>query len=97
MTDQTKPKKKHRGGWLKNPKLERKHETIGGGYWVFRRGDDTGRIRPSMWPFEYDSQDAAAEQAAKLAKENPTELFIVVGELGQFYGEAWVSKLEDAA
>ncbi|MCI5073425.1 hypothetical protein [Oricola sp.] len=95
MTVQTKPKK-HRGGWLKNPKMARNNETIGGGYWVFRRGDDTGRIRPSMWPFEYDSQGAAAEQAAKLAKEHPTEQFIVVGELGQFYGEAFASR-DDAA
>lgn len=88
MTDQTKPKK-HRGGWLKDPKLARKHETIGGCYWVFRRGDDTGRIRPSMWPFEYDTQEAACEQAEKLAREHPTERFIVVGQLGEFRGSAF--------
>lgn len=80
MTDQTKPKKKHRGGWLKNPKLARKGETIGGGYWVFRRGDDTGRIRPPMWPFEYGALTDAINQANKLAEDNPGEEFIVVSQ-----------------
>ncbi len=75
-----KPKKKHRGGWLKNPKIERDGETIGGGWWVFRRGDGTSRIRPSHWPFEYASEEAAAVEAKRLAAANPGETFIVVGQ-----------------
>lgn len=69
------------GGWLKNPKKERVGETIGGGWFVFRRGGSTGRIRPSMWPFEYGSEDAAADQASQLARDHPGQTFIVVGQV----------------
>ncbi|WP_309083755.1 hypothetical protein [Chelativorans sp.] len=72
--------KKQRGGWLKNPKLPRDGEIIGGGFWVFRRGDSTGRIRPSVWPFEYGSEEAATVQADKLARANPGQIFVVVGQ-----------------
>ncbi|MGB3833726.1 MAG: hypothetical protein WA975_17895 [Mesorhizobium sp.] len=66
------------GGWLKDPKKARKGEVIGGGYFVFRRGDGTNRIRPSQWPYEYGSQEAAEEQAKILAKANPGYRFDVV-------------------
>jgi hypothetical protein len=75
----TKPKRPR--GWLKNPKLPRTNEVIEGGYWVFRRGDGTKRIRPAQWPFEYGTQEAAMKQAAVLAEGNPGERFIVVREL----------------
>lgn len=81
MNDTSLPRKKHRGGWLKNPKKARKSETIGGGWWVFRRDDSTGRISPSIWPFEYGNEDDAADQAARLARENPGQVFIVVGQV----------------
>lgn len=72
-------KRKNSGGpWLKNPKLARTGETIGGGYFVFRRGDGTNRIRPSMWPFEYGSRDEAETQATALAVANPGYTFDVV-------------------
>lgn len=70
--------KNTRGPWLKDPRKERPGEKIGGGYFVFRRGDGTGRIRPSQWPFEYASLDEAAEQAKKLADANPGYRFDVV-------------------
>ncbi|MCW7544874.1 hypothetical protein N7I30_13785 [Aurantimonas litoralis] len=74
-----KGKRPRRTGWLKNPKLARKGETIGGGWFVFRRGDDTGRIRPAWWPFEYACREAAAKQALALAIANPGYRFDVVG------------------
>lgn len=81
MSDRTaKPKPaKPRGPWLKNPREPRKGETIGGGFFVFRRGDQTGRIRPAQWPFEYATVHAAMEQADRLAKAMPGYRFDVVG------------------
>ncbi len=75
---------KQRHGWLRDPRKERPGETIGGGWFVFRRGDGTRRIRPSIYPFEYGSHDAAAEQAGKLARSNPGLVFIVVGQSDAF-------------
>lgn len=72
-----KPKKFNRG-WLKDPKKARDGETIGGGFWVFRRGDDTGRIRPALWPFEYGTYDEAFSQASRLAEAHRGYEFIVV-------------------
>ncbi|PWJ81559.1 hypothetical protein C7441_11091 [Pseudaminobacter salicylatoxidans] len=66
------------GGWLKDPRKARKGEVIGGGFFVFRRGDGTNRIRPSQWPYEYGSQEAAEEQARILAKSNPGYRFDVL-------------------
>jgi len=49
------------------PRKARDGEEIGGGHFVFRRGDGTGRIRPCMWPFEHPSMDSALVEAARLA------------------------------
>jgi hypothetical protein len=76
---------KSKGGWLKNPKLPRTGETIGGGYFVFRRGDDTKRIRPSQWPFEYASEEEALAQAAILAVQNPGYRFQVLTVVSEAY------------
>ncbi|SMC41484.1 hypothetical protein SAMN06297251_102105 [Fulvimarina manganoxydans] len=85
-----KGKRPRRTGWLKNPKVARKGETIGGGWFVFRRGNDTRRIRPSWWPFEYASREDAAVQAEKLAAENPGYRFDVVGVTDSFATAATV-------
>lgn len=69
---------KPRGPWLKNPREPRKGETIGGGFFVFRRGENTGRIRPAQWPFEHATFKEAMEQADKLAKAMPGYRFDVV-------------------
>lgn len=71
---------KYRGGWLKNPTKPRPNEIIGGGWFVFRRGDGTKRIRPAMWPFEYGDREAALAEARRLSAERPGYKFIVVGQ-----------------
>ena len=68
---------KRTGYWLKDPRKAREGETIGGGYFVFRRGDGTNRVRPSNWPFEYATPEAAYAQAEKLAQANPGFTFEV--------------------
>lgn len=73
-----------RGPWLKNPKLQRDGELICGGFFVFRRGDGTGRIRPSQWPFEYPTREAADAQAMVLAEKMPGYVFSVFQEIGAF-------------
>lgn len=61
------PKNKYRyNRGPRNPKKARKGEVIGGGFFVFRRGDGTKRIRPSMWPFEHGSFASALAEAARL-------------------------------
>lgn len=64
--------------FLKTPRDPRKDEQIGGGYFVFRRGDGTGRIRPSQWPFEHPTICAAKREADKLAATQPGYQFDVV-------------------
>lgn len=51
------------------PRRPRKHEAIGGGFFVFRRGRRTGRvgIRSTM-PFEHPDYASAVREAARLAK-----------------------------
>lgn len=66
-----------RTGWLRDPKLAREGETIGGGFIVHRRGDGTGRIRPAYWPFEYATEAEAREQAEVLANRCPGYRFQV--------------------
>lgn len=73
-----------KGGWLKDPKKARKGETIGGGYFVFRRGKGTNRVHPSQWPFEYGSAAEAEEQARILAKGNPGYRFDVLHVVSAF-------------
>lgn len=83
---------KSKSGWLKDATQPRTGETIGGGYFVFRRGDGTNRIRPSQWPFEYGTEEAAIAQAAALAAANPGFTFIVVHEIaGAFVAAAYVA------
>ena len=67
----TMKKQKNYRGWVKDPSLPREGETIGGGFIVFVRGAETGRIRAPMYPFEYQTIEAANEQAAVLSAKNP--------------------------
>lgn len=76
MTD-TKKKKFHRNSKF-NPMKTRNGEKIGGGWWVFRRGDDTGRVRVPVWPYEHGSHESACDEAIRLAKQYPGEMFVIV-------------------
>ena len=51
---------------------------IEGGWFVFRRGDGTKRIRASNWPFEHGTFEAAAAEAKRLAEKEPGKSFDVV-------------------
>lgn len=51
------------------PRQERTGEKIGGGHFVFRRGDSTGRIRPCEWPFEHPNMESARQEAERLHGE----------------------------
>lgn len=62
-------------------------ETIGGGYIVARRGDGTGRVRASQFPFEHDTLEAAQAEAAKLAQQFPGEVFTVWGQVSGAFVE----------
>lgn len=55
-------------------------EVVGGGYFVFRRGKKTGRIASAnLLPFEHATENAAYDEAYRLAKANPGEQFVVLG------------------
>jgi hypothetical protein len=51
----------------------RRGEKVGGGFFVFRRGRSTGRVKidPNKPPYEHASLGEATTEAARLAKENP--------------------------
>lgn len=66
---------------VKDPRKARKGEQIGGGFFVFRRGHRTGRIRPAHLPFEHPTFEAAQAEADKLADAQPGQTFIVVGQV----------------
>lgn len=67
-------------GFLKNPKKPHPGETIGGGFFVFRRGENTNRIRAPYWPFEHATLREAILEAERLAADNPGHDYIVVAE-----------------
>ena len=69
----TRPKHK------RNPMKPRPGEVIGGGWIVLRRGDDTGRIRPSFMTFEHPTRESAETEAARLAASRPGYRFDVLG------------------
>lgn len=62
---------------------ERKGETVGGGYFVFRRGKWTGRVgvRTTL-PFEHGSYDEAIAEARRLSRKHPGETFEVFATTG---------------
>ncbi|MAN99936.1 hypothetical protein [uncultured Roseovarius sp.] len=68
-------------GVLLDPRLLRRGEKIGGGFFVFRRTSGTGRIRAPEWPFEHPSLGAAIDERDRLAAKHPNEEFIVMFEV----------------
>lgn len=58
-------------------------EVVGGGFFVFRRGVTTGRIKvdPERLPFEHATLDVAQAEAVRLAAANPGVIFSVFQEV----------------
>lgn len=63
---------------IKSARKPRPGEVIGGGAFVFRRGQKTGRIRPSQFPHEHQTIQVAKAEADRLAKLNPGFRFDVL-------------------
>lgn len=59
------------------PHMPRPGEVVGGGTFIFRRGDGTRRVRPSMWPYEHGSVESAKVEAERLARAFPGYRFDV--------------------
>jgi len=60
-----------------------KGEKVGGGFFVFRRGSTTGRIKinPAKLPFEHPSLEAALREAKRLTERHPGVGFSVLKEI----------------
>lgn len=57
----------------------RDNETIGGGFFVFRRGKKTGRVGVgSPLPFEHGTFESALKEARRLVSLFPEETFCVL-------------------
>lgn len=63
---------------------QRKGETIGGGFFVFRRGKKTGRVgcKTPWMPFEHPAKSAAIAEADRLGRRYPGETFEVFATTG---------------
>lgn len=59
---------------------QRKNEKIGGGFFVFRRNPETGRVAPGSLPHEHPTRDAAVTEATRLAMQNRGATFVVLGQ-----------------
>lgn len=94
MTEEPKPKLKSRNRkpgrppYLMDPRKARPEETIGGGFFIFRRGRNTGRVQAPEWPFEHPNRESAEAEAAKLAQRFPGEVFEVFGRVSPAEGGA---------
>lgn len=76
------------GKYLEDPTKERDGEQIGGGFFVFRRGTTTGRIRPSkLWPFEHPTLASAEAEAQRLANLWPGQTFAILQQVAAAYAE----------
>lgn len=69
----------------------RRNEKVGGGYFVFKRGRRTGRIKTGhimagKMPFEHGTLDAALDEAARLTVEHGGR-FSVFAEVSAMGGE----------
>lgn len=78
---ETKGKKRNeqagRPAFLSDARKTRPGEVIGGGFFVFRRGGNSGRVRCPEWPFEHPTREAADAEAERLRAKFPGERFDV--------------------
>lgn len=68
------------------PRTE-KGEKIGGGFFVHRRGKTSRRIHAAAFPFEHGTMMAAISECERLAKANPGETYVVVGQCYEAFVE----------
>ena len=59
----------------------RPNEVIGGGFFVFRRGNYANRVKPGPLPFEHGTFESAQTEAIRLANEHPGLKFIILQDL----------------
>ncbi len=65
----------------------RPNETIGGGFFVFRRGKQTGRVGiKTDLPLEHGSLESATAEATRLARLTPGETYEVFQTTGVVVG-----------
>lgn len=99
MTEQVRPEKgkaRPPQGYISNPMKTRQGEKIGGGWFVFRRGDRTGRVRVSQWPYEHPTRESAVAEASRLAMEAPGYRYEVLRVDTSFAMAATTSESEAA-
>jgi hypothetical protein len=82
--------------YIKAPQKNRAGEKVGGGWFVFRRGRRTGRIRPSNFPFEHPTQESAMLEARRLAYAHPGLRFCVIGQFADVSVEQVIPAEESA-
>ena len=58
---------------------QRKGEQIGGGWFVFRRGEKGGRVYITDMPYEHPNQKSAMDEADRLSKKHPGQKYQVFG------------------
>jgi len=76
--------------------MNRDNESVGGGYFVFKRNPETGRIDCPVHPFEYPNSNSAAARARVLARMFPGQQFDVVRAVGSTKAAETVSKEKSA-
>lgn len=76
------------------------NEVIGGGFFVFRRGKQTGRVGvATSMPYEHGSFEQALEEASRLAKLCPGETFEVFqtsGAIATSNHDVFLAELREA-
>lgn len=78
----------------------RKNEVIGGGFFVFRRGKQTGRVSvATTLPYEHGSFEQALAEATRLATLCPGETYEVFqtsGAIATSNHEVFLAELREA-
>lgn len=59
----------------------RRGEVIGGGWFVFRRGEYGNRIKPGPLPYEHGTFESAQKEAVRLTEINPGQKFVILQDL----------------
>lgn len=63
------------------PFVTRPGEVIGGGFFVFRRGEVGNRIKPGPMPYEHGTFASAQKELLRLSEINPGQRFVILQDL----------------